>query len=210
MPSIKQQREEMIRSGGLDQNALLGSSYDGKRARWIVSSDLPSALDAGKLVERVADVVLAAHVASIEAGQRADGSGSQRSLDPKGASGRAATKGERPALRGVTADHRFPQGLRRRTVRFTGVKLASGRAGTRAKTRIIAPSRLRGWLTQERSRGVGYFYVGGAVAALVQATVLAWARAEVLAKAEVFGPRERRAPKQGPKLPPMQGPKQRK
>jgi hypothetical protein len=207
MASIKTQREEMIRSGGLDSNALLGSSYDGKRARWIVSSDLPSALDAGKLVERIADVVLEAHRSAIEAGVRADGSGSQPPLDPKGASGRAALRGERPSLRGVTQDHRFPQGLRRRSVRFSGVKLASGREGTRAKTRIVAPSRLRLWLAQEGRRGVRYFYVGGTIAALVQAAVLAWTRAEVLAKADVSGPRERRAPKQGPKLPPKQGPK---
>jgi hypothetical protein len=210
MPSIKAQRETMIRSGGLDQNALLGSSFEGSRCKWIVSSDLPAALDAGKLAQVVADVVLEAHRLAIEAGVRADGSGAQPQLDPKGASGRSAAAGERPSLRGVTKDHRFPQGLRRRSIKFTGVKLASGREGTRAKTRIAAPSRLRLWLAQERRRGVGYFYVGGAIAALVQATVLAWARAEVLAKADTFGPRERRSPKQGPKLPPKQGPKQQK
>lgn len=210
MASIKKQRQEMVQSGGLDSNALLGSTFNGKRAKWIVSSDLPSSLDAGKLVELVADTVLEAHRAAIEAGVRADGSGAQPPLNPDGGSGRAALAGERPSARGVTAAHKFPGGLRRRSVRFSAGKLASGRTGTRAKTRIQAPSRLRGWLRQEGTRGVGYFFVGGAIATLVQQAVLGWTRAEVLAKADVFGPVERRAPKSGPKLPPKQGPKQRK
>lgn len=210
MASIKKQREVMIASGGLDQNALLGASYDGKRARWIVSTNVLAALDAGALVVRVANVVMRAHRVAIEQGLRADGSGAQKALNPKGQSGRAATAGDRPPLRGVTARHAFPQGLRRGSVRFSGAKLASGRGGTRAKTRISAPSRLRGWLVQEGKRRVEYFFVGGAIAELVQRTVLEWARAEVIGVVEMSGPRERRAPMQGPKLPPRQGPKQQK
>jgi hypothetical protein len=210
MASIKKQREAMIASGGLDQNALLGSSHNGRRAKWLVSSDIPAAMDAVLLCETVADAVLDAHRTAIEAGERPDGSGPQPALDPGGASGREATRGDRPNLRGVRRGRAFVRGLERTPVKFSGSKLTSGRRGTRAKTTIRAGVLNRGWVKDEADKGISYFSAEGTIAELVQRTLLAWADAELIAKVPMQGPRERRAPMQGPKLPPMQGPRQQK
>jgi hypothetical protein len=207
MTSIKQQRSEMIASGGLEQNSLLGASTSGRHARWIVSSDIPMSLDAIGLCERVADEVLEAHRAAIEAGQLADGSGPQAPLEVDGEAGRAAAKGERPAFRGVTKKGSFPSGLSRTPVTFRAGKLTSGRVGTRARTVISASAQLRGWLRKEAERGVEYFKTGGTIGELVQATLLAWADAEILQRVTPHGPRDRRARKHGPKAPEQFGPK---
>jgi hypothetical protein len=179
MASIKKQREAALAAGAGDSNTLLGASTTGRSARWIVITDVPMALDAISLCELITNEVMKVHREAIADGVKADGSGPQPPLDPKGTSGRAAAKGLRPNLRGVTAKGSFPASLTRSQVKVTGTKMMSGRQGTKARATITAAPRLRGWLGREAARGVGYFTAHGAVIERVQRVLLEWTQAAI-------------------------------
>lgn len=175
--------------------------------RWRVIAGTEPQLDAAALVDHVSDVVLSEHHEAIRSGRRADGSGLQPKLNPRGTQGRRAEEGQRPNVRGYTGLTVKPFSdeirrtaikvkagptLRRTTVKL-GLRLRTKSPTVRAKTTIEPAPIHRGWLGTEAGRGVEYFYVGGLVEHMVDLAVSQWLDVGIEGALKAADRRDRRA-----------------
>lgn len=155
------------------------------RATWVVSTDFAPAFDAVSLCEAISDEILEANYQAVAKGQKADGSGAQPPLDANGEQGRLASKGKRPALRGVRGNQSkkpFAESLTRKkiTVRKRPRKLTSGVEGVVAATTIEPDPAHKAYVRREARgdkvpEGVEFFYVEGAVEQAIERVLSGWA-----------------------------------
>ena len=150
---------------------------------------VPPYLDARYFVRDIRDAILQAHIEAIDAGMKADGSGPQAPLNPKGESGRAAAKGLRPDARGVARrDGRSLTDLLTGT-RVTGSgatkKIGSRNVqgpdgmvketiwGTKSSAMVTVGSggHSKYILEEENERGNQFFFSEGKIAELVKQTL---------------------------------------
>ncbi len=162
--------------------------------RYRIAIDVPT-FDPVALVDHISDVVMAEHWHAIGDGRRADGSGEQPPLNPRGVSGRRAEEGQRPDVRGYTglSTTPFRDNIERSAIRVRGravrrsritqgVRALAGQVfevldeaeGTRASARIVPDRVHRGWLKFEARRGIAYFFVSDYMGRLVDEAVEAF------------------------------------
>lgn len=192
-----------------------GAVRKGWGIRYRIAVDMP-AFDPVALVDHISDVVMAEHWHAIRDGRRADGSGDQPPLDPRGVAGRRAIDGQRPAVRGYTglsatpfSDNigREPIKVSGKVVRRTrvvqGVRALAGQTfkvldeaqGTRAKTKIVPAKIHKGWLGFEARRGIAYFYVKDFMGRMVDEAIEAYFKVGMSGLLLLGAKRERKAAK---------------
>jgi hypothetical protein len=162
-------------------------------ASWKVVSDFAPSFDAVALVDHISDVVMAEHHGAIGEGERADGSGKQPPLASWGKAGKDAAAGQRPNVRGLTAETSKPfrDNIERTTIKVKGASLNRSRAkqvglfqrirvnetveATKASTTIKPDKVHESFMALEYDkRGNQFFFVNGKVAEAVDKALAAF------------------------------------
>jgi hypothetical protein len=177
--TIRSPRKPRARAGDPGViGAARGRIRGGFGASWSVAVPFAPNFDAVTGLDHVSDGVLTEHLFAVQDGAKADGSGLQAPLSPRGKQGRFAAAGQRPNKRGFTGrtTRPFADNLERAPIKVNKrpVKLKVGTEGTRAKTSIRPDPLHRGFVGFEERRGHEYFFADGPILRTVDKALEQW------------------------------------